>query len=460
MQGGGFDSWNGQTGMPGAQIDDFGGGSPQAYQPAVRPGSGGWHWLLTLVAIVIVGLLSFGMAFLTRNVEERPVWMMGLIFMVPTAALMLAAMMVEGATSAMTPGSSRGPQIRMAVIATVATFLVGVICDLIYLQGFKKELPPAQFRTSAYQVSDRLIFVTDPTASMQGDAQSQAVDTVKALLNLADPAWEAGMVSVSASSTEKVPLRALDDSQKDQLIRLISKSPDQGRLYYEEAVQAALEMAEDAGIPSQGHTRVVLLTDGIHAWSERNDRDLTDRCLADNVILSCVQLGSGLDATLKEHIAQTGGSVVTAQQAADLLSGMRMTLYDEQVKAAEIPVNEKLSQDLVRNSDISAKIITFVMLLLEGLSLGVCLSLMLSVRGQFRAQYIISPLMGVLAFVLLKLIWSFAADPGSWWVKEGLCFSLLGVVLMMRNHSGRAAYPSQGGTNVQQGFGDAGFSEF
>ena len=77
-----------------------------------RPGSGGWHWLLSIVAIVIVSALSMGMAYLTRTVEERPVWMMGLIFMVPTAALMIAVMMVEKATSAMTPSTSRRPQHR------------------------------------------------------------------------------------------------------------------------------------------------------------------------------------------------------------------------------------------------------------------------------------------------------------------------------------------------------------
>jgi hypothetical protein len=58
-------------------------------------GRGGWHWLQTLVALAIVGLLSMACAYLTRNVEERPIWMMGLIFMVPTAALMAATILVE-----------------------------------------------------------------------------------------------------------------------------------------------------------------------------------------------------------------------------------------------------------------------------------------------------------------------------------------------------------------------------
>ena len=88
---------------------------------------------------------------------------MGLIFMVPTAALMLAAMMVEGATSAMTPGTSRKPQIIVAIAATIATFLVGCICDLIYLTGFRKPPVPAQSVYTTVSVSDRLILVKDRT---------------------------------------------------------------------------------------------------------------------------------------------------------------------------------------------------------------------------------------------------------------------------------------------------------
>ena len=79
------------------------------------------------------------------------------------------------------------------------------------------------------------------------------------------------------------------------------------------------------------------------------------------------------------------------------------------------------------------------MLLLEGLSLGVCISLMLSLKGQFRIQYIISPLMGLLAFVLLKFIWDNNDIMTTWWLKEGIAFSLLGIVLMNRNRSRGAA---------------------
>ena len=422
---------------------------------SARPGSGGWHWLLSLVAIVTVALLSLGMAFLTRNVEERPVWMMGLIFMVPAAALMLAAMVVEGVTSAMTPGSSRGPQIRLAIIATLATFAVGVICDLIYLQGFKKELPPAQSAVTAYEEADRMILVVDTTASMEGEAHAQAASAVRALMDGADGAWEAGMVAASQKQTKTAALAPLSEEQKNDLIALADQTPDQGRLYYADALEAALDMAEGAGISADRSTRVIFLTDGVHPWSAAGDKDLMDRCVRDHAVISCVLLGPEAEHTLRSYIEETGGSIVGVDQALSLLAGMLSPRFTEEVKAAEVPENEKLSLDLIRNGDPSAKIITFVMLLLEGLSLGVCLSLMLSVSGQFRAQYIISPLMGVTAFVLLKLIWNYDADWNGWWVKEGLSFSLLGVVVMMRNHGAGKTLP--GPAAPAQDFGDQGF---
>ena len=418
------------------QNDDF--GYSQSSQPtAQRTGQGGWHWLLSIVAILIVGLFAFGMSFLTKHVEERPVWMMGLIFMIPTAALMIAAMLVEGATSAMTPSSSRGPQLKLAIIATVATFLVGYICDLIYLQSFKKELPPAQSRYELNQTADRAVWVMDGTQSMQeGEGHGQALAAVQKLTEAADPAWEIGMVYSGAARTETVSIHGMDDAQKTRLLNLAQTAPNQGRMYYQSALSKALDLAEAAGVQAESSFRIILFTDGGHAWAENeNVQDLFTRCVQDNAVVSCVLLGSGIDETLKQLILRTGGAITDAAGAAGLMDSMYSRLVLETVKAAEIPENEKLAQDLLRNDDPAAKIITLVMLVLEGLSLGVCLSLMLSVSGQFRVQYLISPIMGFLAYMLLKEVFNYQQDWSTWWIKEGLSFSLLGVVFMMRNHA-------------------------
>ena len=406
-------------------FDDWGDEAPSA-SSSQRTGTGGWHWLLSLIAIVIVALFSFAMAYLTRRVEERPVWMMGLIFMIPAAALMLAAIMVESATSAMTPGTSRKPQIILAIVATIATFLVGCICDLIYLAGFRKPPMPAMSVYNRITVSDRIILVKDRTLSMnENDVQQQAVDAVSLILDRAGENWEIGYVDDTAS----IAPQAATAEAKQQLLAAANIAPDRGRLYYSTVLSEALTMA--AG--GERTTRIVLFTDGAHPWSENGDGDLTEAMTAAGAQVWCIAPeGTALDPVLEGLIVRTGGKRLKPSEALAVTDQIEHTAFEEKVAPAEHQQELNLQLDLVRNQDRSAQIITFVMLLLEGLSLGICLSLMMSSAGQFRAQYIISPLMGVAAFVLLKLIWK-SDDLSTWWIKEGICFSLLGIVFMRKN---------------------------
>ncbi len=391
-----------------------------------RVGTGGWHWLLSLVAVLIVSLFSFAMAYLTRWVEERPVWMMGLIFMVPTAALMLAAMMVEGATSAMTPGTSRKPQIIVAIAATIATFLVGCICDLIYLTGFRKPPVPAQSVYTTVSVSDRLILVKDRTLSMnENEAGVQSTKAISSILDHADEGWEIGFTD----DVQTIAPQTATAENKRQLLAAASASPDRGRLYYQNVLKTALNMA----VGGEKKTRIILFTDGSHPWSENGDGDLTDEMISSNASVYCVIPENGLpDPVLEKLVVRTGGKVLQPSEVLAAVEQVNHSAYEETVSPAEQQEELNLQLDLVRNRDQAAMIITFIMLLLEGLSLGICLSLMLSSAGQFRAQYIISPLMGVLAFIFLKLVWG-TESLTTWWVKEGICFSLLGIVFMKKN---------------------------
>ena len=401
----------------------------------ILPGKGGWHWLQTIVALGIVGLLSMLCAFLTRNVEERPVWMMGLIFMVPTAALMGATILVEKATSAMTPSSSRKPQIILAVTATVLTFVVACLCDLIYLYGFKSPLPPADLKLTPYEASDRLLIIADRTASMQqDDAAAQSSDAVRMLLDHSSQDWNVGIIS----GNDVVEPASLSESQRRLLLNTIDQTPDLGRMYYEESLSKALDLVEKQGIGQP--TRILLLTDGRHTWSRNNEEGLINRCLRDNATVSILQLGTQTDPVLAKLIDATGGLSLTKANALQILENMQTTQYLSEVTPA--PVEEKLKLDLLRNREPAAILISCIMLLLEGLSLGICISLMLSVRGQFRFQYIISPLMGVLAFALLKFIWNNDDIATTWWIKEGVAFTLLGIVLMNRNRRRGSAGPS------------------
>ena len=425
----GFDDWSDSTSSGASQS---------------RMGSGGWHWLLSAVAIVTVALFSFAMAYLTRNVEERPVWMMGLIFMVPTAALMLAAMLVEGATSAMTPGTSRKPQIIAALAATIITFLVGCICDLIYLEGFRK--PPAS-ASSEYvktNVSDRIVLIKDRTLSMnENGSGEQITEAISLILDHADETWEIGFTD----SVQTIPAETATAERKQKLLAAAKTKPDRGRLYYQTVLKEAIGMA--AG--GDRTTRILLFTDGLHPWSENGDGDLTDEMIASNAIVYCIAPKSAsIDPVLEKLIIRTGGKVLAPSEALVSTDQSTHPFYEENIKPAEHQEKLNLQLDLVRNRDRAAMVITFIMLLLEGLFLGICLSLMLSSAGQFRAQYIISPMMGLLAFVLLKLVWK-TDDLSNWWVAEGSCFSLLGIVFMKKNLFRKSSGSSAAGVNTDDG---------
>ena len=68
-----------------------------------------------------------------------------------------------------------------------------------------------------------------------------------------------------------------------------------------------------------------------------------------------------------------------------------------------------------------------IMLVAEGLAIGVALTLMLSRRGQRRFQPVLSVLMGVAAVLLLIL-----PETGTW-LNEAAAFSCFGLVLMKKN---------------------------
>ena len=107
----------------------------------------------------------------------------------------------------------------------------------------------------------------------------------------------------------------------------------------------------------------------------------------------------------------------------------------------ELKNSGKVDFDLIRVSDPAANLICGIMLGLEGLTIGLCLMLMLSVTGQKRVQPLISVCMAALAFILLKILGPGKGPVSDYsrlnmpqWVLEGLAFSLLGIVFMTRNN--------------------------
>ncbi|MBR2663638.1 MAG: VWA domain-containing protein, partial [Clostridia bacterium] len=202
-----MDEWNDDSNFSG-------GNSPEPWEKQAAPKgirTGGWHWVMTLVCIATVTALSFLMAWLTKDIVNRPSWMIGAIFTVPTLGMFAAALLVEKKTSAMTPVSSRRVQYLVVLIAIVATFTVGCVCDLLYqhstigqvIRNWAETHPPET-------VYSDIVLMVDKSSSLE----ENGMDTlnrkaIKEWVDGMDDKARVGVVVFSYDALRTVPVDTL-----------------------------------------------------------------------------------------------------------------------------------------------------------------------------------------------------------------------------------------------------------
>ena len=146
--------------------------------------------------------------------------------------------------------------------------------------------------------------------------------------------------------------------------------------------------------------------------------DVIARCAADGISISCVKLMDDIDFTLADVVQMSGGQGVIVDNASQLAGGMTTV--------------SAYYYDLLRDREPASVAIAGVLFVLEGLVLGIALSLMLSHQRQKRFQLLLSPLMGIVAFLICKPL-AYPLAPA--WVNEAVMFALFGIVLMRKNRT-------------------------
>lgn len=421
-----FDNWDRQsraTDLSGFE-NEFKTSTPSA--PARK---GGWHWQQTLLSLLIVGAISCLFAYLTRNVANRNILLIGLSFMVPVAAMLLATLLVESATRAMTPYYSRKAQVLVALLGSLATFTVGCICDAIYLAP----LEPIYKTVTVNTNQCNYIFLLDKSGSMYGKRDQESVNAVNNILNdLPDDVY-VGLVLFSHELLDNgtVAMAPMTHSQRNALKDTLNLEAD-GGTDFDIPLQEALALYSKANVQNGYPTRVVMVTDGA---SDVYQGDTLIPLFQDKQLeVSCIQLSAEMPDSLEQVITETGGSSHNISDSSQLTNTLQQVTQ-------QVTYQHEEDQDLLRSRSPRAITITLIMMLLEGLCIGIALWLMLSVRGQFRFQVILSPLMALASFALLKFA-PLDLFEHQQWLLEGAAFTLLGIVFMCRNRAPRAAVPS------------------
>lgn len=403
-----------------------------------RVSRGSWFVPLTVLGLCLVGGLSLLMCFLTKDVKDRPVWLMGLIFMVPAGAMFFSAMLLEFKTGAMTPSTSRRPQVIVAVVATLLTFMVGCICDAIYLYGCIRDagvnfvLAVDRGDTITWSAYD-----TEESPARGDELNACARRLVEKMPKYTD----VGLLTFEWELLSVQPIQKATKDYKTALPGMLQGGGGTGVSFYA-ALDAAVTMAEAA--QNELPTRVVLLTGGDEAVylldengdvfdeiadqaaysvktiaQEQGQQQIIQRMQDANCTLYVISPTGEIDPGLEAVVTQTGGLSVSIAEAETVPQFVSIVTVDG---------------DMLRATTTPAKVLTGIMLVLEGLVTGICLSIMLSVTGQKRAQVLISPLMAILSFAMVKLLGTPEANPvGMWWLWEGLSFLPLGVIFMTSN---------------------------
>lgn len=388
---------------------------------------GPWHWLLTLVALLIVGGLSFGMSYLTRDIRQRNVLLIGLHFMVPLAAMMLTALFLEHRTSAMTPNASRKKQLLVALAAVMLTFGVGCVSDLVYLQGFVTKMP-AQQETITVVKSNNIIFLMDKSYSMAGTYDRESQQAVRDILDTMPDNACVGLVLFGTDVLDTTPIQPLTAAHRQDLRLRVAREANSGT-NFDRPIEQALQMYA-RNMPTNGYpNQIVMIMDGTDSVSRwRNFAQEAQRL---GVTISTISVGgTRIQQDMHSLVSQTGGVAYATNNYEELRAHItEMAAVQEQVVQLEVE-----DRDLLRSVHPTAVTISGVMLVLEGLVIGLCLWLMLSVYGQFRVQVVLSPLFAALTFVVLKILPSKGMVEYNW-IMEGAAFTLLGIVFMRKNRN-------------------------
>ena len=442
-----MDGWNDDSGFSMENEPSSESRGTQAITGGIR-GGGGWHHIMTLVCFVTVAALSFLMAWLTKDIVNRPFWMIGAIFTVPTLGMFAAAMMVEQKTSAMTPNTSRKSQYLVALIAVLGTFAVGCLCDIIYqrttmdqiIKNWAEAHPPEK-------VYSDIVLMVDKSTSLEDNGMDTANrKAIKEWVNDMDDKARVGIVVFSGHVHKEVPINALSENRK-----LIGNAVDvntEGYTNFDISLYHAFRLIDDAesGRAPGRTTQIIAITDAEADLYPKVMEAYAQLARDKNVAFSIVHLAHDVpaDNPLMKLAAATGGTgtSVGVSELSRYFEGIQNAEEpDWNTYYAELRRSGEVDFDLIRVSDPAANLLCGIMLGLEGLTIGLCLMLMLSVRGQKRIQPLISVVMAAIAFVLLKVV-----GPGigpvegnprlemQQWLLEGISFSLLGIVFMNRNN--------------------------
>ena len=408
--------------------------------------TGGLNIAMTATCFVAVTAVSFLTAWLLKDIV-RDFWLMGLTFAAPFAALMCSAMTVEKATGRMTPITSRNAQMICILVTVVAAFVIGCLAELLHQPVVVQHVEPEY----------DYVIVVDKSSSMDyNNLEEPSRQAINGLIDNMEDMNNVGIVAFgSGLKNNTQPIRPLDDEQRRRIKALVNRPADSGT-NFSEAMSDTMQLIE--AMPERTRTvRIILVTDGdaangsfseFNTWAERLNSQTPGK---KQIELCAIQLGAApMLSMVKDAVKKTGGTIYDQVQV-DELAKQLQTLKNTLVVPEPVDTLKATyaGQTADGKPNTPYMIMTCVLMILQGFLCGFALKIMFSYQGQFRFQTILSPLMGLCAFLLLNFGRHLGIAPA--WICEAIAFSVFGLVFMRENlTTGRPAPRQPAASGKQQ----------
>ncbi len=405
---------------------------------------GGLNTGMTVCCFLAVVAVSFLVAWLMKD-TARSFWFMGLTFAAPFAALMISALLVENATGRMTPQCSRNAQRICVLVTVVAAFVIGCLSEILHQPVIVERVEPEY---------DYLIVVDKSGSMVYGGLEEPSKKALHELIEYMEDGNNVGIVAFASEVAGEQDIAPLDDEQRARIGTVIDFENNVTSTYdaatdtmhyvgggtnFSDAMSSAVKLIERM-LDRNRTMRIILVTDGDDAsvgnfeeFNEWASKQNNGNAGVKQVELCAFQLGEVpmLDM-VKEAVNLTGGTIydkVQVDELAPQLQTMKKTIVIPE------PVDTLKATYAGQTADGKPNtpymILTCVLLILQGLLCGIALKIMFSVEGQFRFQTILSPLMGLAAFLLLNFGRYIGIEPA--WLCEAIAFSCFGLVFMREN---------------------------
>ncbi len=413
-------------------FEEFGGDQSKGSRNIL---SNQWDIVMTVVTFFAVTLVSFLMAWLTKDIPSRPLWMLGLCFAAPVTALLLSAFAKEKVSSSMTPSTSRKAQMGLVCCSILVAFVVGCFCQVT------NEKADTYEQVVVGDGWSDLLIILDKSGSMEVESASEkttlndlATRAVTELINqmdentqvglLIDVGWEENNEPMYTIPLRErlIPIAALTPEHRRELTRLAQCYTSVNE-NFPMAFQVACEMV-DQYEGQDGELSIVIISDGADCTGEFRADDFAEQLNSRRAKVYYLYVDPGYSKEMKLLSDRTGGESIFVNKYNTLLEQMK--------KMTAVPIVEIVYKDALRdiNESDTAKLVTGILLGLLGVLIGVSLTVMFSLQGQKRFQMVLSPVMALLAFAILAFGKEVIPVP---WIREGTAFSLLGIVLMRKN---------------------------